>query len=65
MRDHGFYDFDAKYISKSSVAVTRCPADLPKGVRERLRALAVKAFWPLTAKDYPAQISSTPRMVVW
>ena len=44
--DHGFYDFDAKYISKSS-AVTRCPADLPKDMQERLRALAVKAFLAL------------------
>ena len=44
--NHGFYDFDAKYISKSS-AVTRCPADLPKDMQERLRALAVKAFLAL------------------
>lgn len=40
---HGFYDFDAKYVSKTS-AETRCPADLPADVSERLRSLAVQAF---------------------
>lgn len=40
---HGFYDFDAKYVSKTS-AETRCPADLPADVAERLRTLAVEAF---------------------
>lgn len=42
-REHGFYDFDAKYVSKTS-AVTRCPADLPQSVQERMRELAVQAF---------------------
>ncbi|MDO4898235.1 MAG: D-alanine--D-alanine ligase family protein [Rothia sp. (in: high G+C Gram-positive bacteria)] len=40
---HGFYDFEAKYVSKTS-AETRCPADLPQEVTERLRQLAVEAF---------------------
>lgn len=43
---HGFYDFDAKYVSKTS-AVTRCPANLPQDVQQRLRELAVKAFLAL------------------
>ena len=34
-------------ISQKSSAVTRCPADLPKDMQERLRALAVKAFLAL------------------
>ncbi|MBM7050937.1 D-alanine--D-alanine ligase family protein [Rothia sp. ZJ1223] len=41
--EHGFYDFDAKYVSKTS-ATTQCPADLPIKVSERLRELAVAAF---------------------
>lgn len=41
--EHGFYDFEAKYVSKTS-AETRCPADLPADVSDRLRALAVEAF---------------------
>lgn len=41
--EHGFYDFEAKYVSKTS-AETRCPADLPAEVSDRLRALAVEAF---------------------
>ncbi|WP_237209914.1 D-alanine--D-alanine ligase family protein [Rothia nasimurium] len=40
---HGFYDFEAKYVSKTS-AETRCPADLPAEVSERMRQLAVEAF---------------------
>ena len=45
-QDHGFYDFEAKYVSESS-AVTVCPANLPQDVQERLRELAVKAFLAL------------------
>ena len=44
--DHGFYDFEAKYVSESS-AVTVCPANLPQDVQNRLRELAVKAFLAL------------------
>ena len=44
--DHGFYDFEAKYVSESS-AVTVCPANLPQDVQDRLRELAVKAFLAL------------------
>ncbi|MGV3017323.1 D-alanine--D-alanine ligase family protein [Rothia sp. 88186D007BW] len=40
---HDFYDFEAKYVSKTS-AETRCPADLPAEVSERMRQLAVEAF---------------------
>lgn len=41
--EHGFYDFEAKYVSKTS-ACTQCPADLPQEVADRLRKLAVEAF---------------------
>ncbi|WP_423816872.1 D-alanine--D-alanine ligase family protein [Rothia nasimurium] len=41
--EHGFYDFEAKYVSKTS-AETRCPADLPAEVSDRMRQLAVEAF---------------------
>ncbi|WP_237232847.1 D-alanine--D-alanine ligase family protein [Rothia nasisuis] len=40
---HGFYDFEAKYVSKNS-AETRCPADLPAEISARIRQLAVDAF---------------------
>ena len=42
----GFYDFEAKYVSKTT-AVTRCPANLPPEDLERMRQLAVKAFLAL------------------
>ncbi|MFW0168907.1 D-alanine--D-alanine ligase family protein [Rothia sp. P5766] len=42
-REHDFYDFEAKYVSKTS-AETRCPADLPAEVSERMRKLAIEAF---------------------
>ncbi|MDA2812269.1 D-alanine--D-alanine ligase [Nocardiopsis sp. RSe5-2] len=36
-----FYDFEAKYLSSSSLTI---PADLPDEVIERIRALAVRTF---------------------
>lgn len=42
-QSHSFYDFDAKYLSKTS-AQTRCPADLPAELSERMRQMAVEAF---------------------
>lgn len=36
-----FYDFEAKYLSSSSLTI---PADLPEEVVERIRALAVRTF---------------------
>ncbi len=45
-QDHGFYDFDAKYVSKNS-ARTQCPADLPEDVQKTIRELAVEAFLAL------------------
>lgn len=42
-QEHSFYDFEAKYVSKTS-AVTQCPADLPQEVSDRLRQLAAQAF---------------------
>lgn len=44
--DVDFYDFEAKYVSKTS-AQTRCPADLPLAVQEQIRAQAVTAFLAL------------------
>lgn len=44
--DHGFYDFEAKYVSKTS-AETQCPADLPQDIQDQIRELAVEAFLAL------------------
>ncbi|WP_346844662.1 D-alanine--D-alanine ligase family protein [uncultured Rothia sp.] len=44
--EHGFYDFEAKYVSKTS-AQTRCPADLPPEIQDQIRQLAVEAFLAL------------------
>lgn len=41
--EHSFYDFEAKYVSKTS-ATTQCPADLPDSITEKMRELAVEAF---------------------
>jgi D-alanine-D-alanine ligase len=40
---HAFYDFEAKYLHESDVRLTT-PADVPDDVRERVQALAVRAF---------------------
>lgn len=37
-----FYDYNAKYVDESSGLII--PADLPPGVSDKIRALAVKAF---------------------
>jgi D-alanine-D-alanine ligase len=39
---HEFYDFEAKYLDDSATLVV--PAELPAGVEDRVRALAVRAF---------------------
>jgi len=44
----GFYDFDAKYVD--DVATFDIPAQLPAGVEERVRAMAVTAFRALDAQ---------------
>ncbi|GAB3489804.1 D-alanine--D-alanine ligase family protein [Nocardiopsis coralliicola] len=36
-----FYDFEAKYLSSSSLTI---PADLPEATTERIRAMAVRTF---------------------
>lgn len=40
---HGFYHFDAKYLSSEGVTLA-CPADLPEDVRRRMRELAARTF---------------------
>ncbi|WP_089242939.1 D-alanine--D-alanine ligase family protein [Rhodococcoides kyotonense] len=40
--DHSFYDFDTKYLD--DVTEFDLPADLPDGVADRIRAIAVDAF---------------------
>ena len=39
---HEFYDFEAKYLDDSATLVV--PAELPAGVEDRVRDLAVRAF---------------------
>ncbi len=39
---HEFYDFEAKYLDDSATLVV--PADLPDGVEDRVREMAVQAF---------------------
>jgi D-alanine-D-alanine ligase len=39
--EHTFYDFEAKYLAESDLAI---PADLPADVSERIRRLAAEAF---------------------
>jgi len=40
---HAFYDFEAKYVAESDVRLST-PADVPPQVRDRVQALAVRAF---------------------
>ncbi|MEP7765012.1 D-alanine--D-alanine ligase family protein [Sanguibacter sp. 25GB23B1] len=40
---HGFYDFEAKYLSEASVVLT-CPADLPQETIDEVREIAVRTF---------------------
>ncbi len=39
---HEFYDFEAKYLDDSATLVV--PADLPVGIEDRVREMAVRAF---------------------
>jgi D-alanine-D-alanine ligase len=41
--DHEFYDFEAKYLPEEHTELD-VPADLPAGVEQELRAMAVRAF---------------------
>jgi D-alanine-D-alanine ligase len=43
MRNHEFYDFEAKYIAADDVELTT-PADLPDEVSDRIRGYAAHAF---------------------
>lgn len=40
--EHEFYDFEAKYLDDSATLVV--PAELPEGLEDRIRAMAVRAF---------------------
>jgi D-alanine-D-alanine ligase len=40
---HAFYDFEAKYLDEAGVTLA-CPADLPEGVVEAVRDVAVRTF---------------------
>ncbi|GMA40417.1 D-alanine--D-alanine ligase family protein [Mobilicoccus caccae] len=40
---HTFYDFEAKYLAENDVVLS-CPADLPAGDADRIRAMAAEAF---------------------
>ncbi|HUX69456.1 MAG TPA: D-alanine--D-alanine ligase family protein [Cellulomonadaceae bacterium] len=41
--EHGFYDFEAKYLDEASVRLT-CPADLPPDVVALVREIAERTF---------------------
>jgi D-alanine-D-alanine ligase len=41
--DHSFYDFEAKYLDEAGVELS-CPADLPAGLVEEVRDVAVRTF---------------------
>jgi D-alanine-D-alanine ligase len=43
LRGHDFYDFEAKYLSESDVALS-CPAEVPDHVADEIRRVAVVAF---------------------
>ena len=46
--DHEFYDFEAKYLDGSTQMM--CPAQLPAGVEDEIRACAIRAFNALECK---------------
>ncbi|MCD6640643.1 MAG: D-alanine--D-alanine ligase [Nocardioides sp.] len=46
---HEFYDFEAKYLADQETEID-IPADLPPGVEEELRAMAVRAFEALSCE---------------
>ncbi len=43
LKNHDFYDFDAKYLSADDVRLD-APADVPDEVAERIRSMAARAF---------------------
>ncbi len=43
---HEFYDFEAKYLDDGAVDLS-CPADVPDGIADRVRAFAAQAFTEL------------------
>ncbi|CAA9384620.1 MAG: D-alanine--D-alanine ligase [uncultured Nocardioides sp.] len=47
--DHEFYDFEAKYLPDQQTEID-IPADLPAGVEQELRAMAVRAFQALSCE---------------
>ena len=47
--DHAFYDFEAKYFDAAHVRL-ECPADLPEGVADEIRAIAARAFAAVSAE---------------
>ena len=47
--DHEFYDFEAKYLADQDTEID-LPADLPPGVEQELRRLAVRAFEALSCE---------------
>ncbi len=47
--DHEFYDFEAKYLADQHTEID-IPADLPGGVEQELRAMAVRAFDALSCE---------------
>jgi D-alanine-D-alanine ligase len=43
VRNHIFYDYEAKYLAEDDVRLD-CPADVPPEVADRIREMAVRAF---------------------
>lgn len=43
VREHAFYDFEAKYLDEGNVTIS-APANIPDAVRQRARELAIRAF---------------------
>ena len=41
--NHGFYDFEAKYLAEADVDLS-CPADVPEQISKEVRRLAAEAF---------------------
>ena len=41
--EHSFYDFEAKYLDESHVALS-CPADVPQAARQEIQRIAALAF---------------------
>ena len=47
--DHEFYDFEAKYLPDQQTEID-IPADVPAGVEEQVRSMAVRAFEALSCE---------------